>query len=126
MKIVRTDCFTFITALCGFHVYHNTVNWHLYTGQNLSFKCELNNMHNKFAVSDKALLPGKIAPIVVGHTVKELSRHIWFAIQKGSKVSTVVSNTKPKPLPLLQGGLEILMKMTAYWNNKKYIQLLKD
>ena len=49
-------------------------------------------MHNKFAVCGKALLPGKIAPVVVGHVTKELSRHIWFAIQKGAKVSTVVDN----------------------------------
>ena len=41
-----------------------------------------------------------------------------FAIQKGAKVSAVVDNTKPKPSPPLQGGLEILIKMTVYWNNK--------
>ena len=49
-------------------------------------------MDNKFAVCGKALLPGKIAPVVVGHVTKELSRHIWFPIQKGAKVSTVVDN----------------------------------
>ena len=49
-----------------------------------------------------------------------------FAIQKGAKVSAVVDNTKPKPSPPLQGGLEILIKMTVYWNNKNYIQILKQ
>ena len=42
-------------------------------------------MHNKFAVCGKALLPGKIAPVVVGHVTKELSRHIWFAIYESVK-----------------------------------------
>ena len=83
-------------------------------------------MHEKFAVSGKALLPGKVAPVVVGHVTKELSRHIWFAIQKGAKVSAVVDNTKPKSSPLLQGGLKILIKMTVYWNNKNYIQTLQE
>ena len=124
--MATTDCFTFITALCGFHVYHNNVNWHPYIRENLNFKCELNNNHDKFAVYGKVLLPAKNAPVVVGHVAKELSRHIWFAIQKGAKVPVVVDNTKPKPLPLLQGGLEILIKITVYWNNKNYIQILKE
>ena len=81
--MATTDFFTFITALRGFHVYHNNMNWNSYIGEDLSFKCKLNNMHDKFAVYGKALLPGKIAPVVVGHVAKELSGHIWFAIQKG-------------------------------------------
>ena len=124
--MATTDCFTFTTALHGFHVYHNTVNWNLYIGQDVSFKCELDNMNDKFAVCGKALLPGKIAPVVVGHVARELSRHIWFAIQKGAKVSAVVDNIKPKPSPLLQGGLEILIKMIVYWNNKNYVLILKE
>ena len=78
--MVATDCFTFIAALYGFQVYHNTVNWSPYIEQDWSFKCELNNMHDKFTVCGKALLPGKIAPVVAGHVTKELSRQIWFGI----------------------------------------------
>ena len=113
--MATNDCFTFITALRRFHIYHK-----------LNFKCEFNNMHDNFAVCGKALLPGKIAPLVVGHVAKELSRHIWFAIQKGAKVSAVADKTKPKPSPLSQGGFEILIKMTVYWKNKNYTQILKE
>ena len=60
--------------------------------------------------------------MTVGHVAKELLRHIWFAIQKRAKLSAVVDITKPKPSPLLQGGLEIFIKMTVYRNNKNYIQ----
>ena len=102
LKMEATDCFNFIAASRRFHVYHDTVNWNLYIGQDLSFKCELNNMRDKFAVFGKALLPEKIAPVVVGLVSKDLSRHIWFAIQKGAKVSAVVGNIKPKPSSLLQ------------------------
>ena len=34
--------------------------------------------------------------------------------------------TKPKPLLLLQDGLEVLISMTVHWNNDNYIQLLKE
>ena len=102
LKMEATDCFNFIAALRGFHVYHDTVNWNLYIGQDLRFKCELNNIRDKFAVCGKALLPEKIAPVVAGLVAKELSRHIWFAIQKGAKVSAVVDNIKPKASSLLQ------------------------
>ena len=64
--------------------------------------------------------------MTVGHVAKELLRHIWFAIQKRAKLSAVVDITKPKPSPLLQGGLEIFIKMTVYRNNKNYIQILKE
>ena len=83
-------------------------------------------MHDNFAVCGKALLPGKISPLVVGSVAKELSRHIWFAIQKGGKVAAVVDKTKPKPSPLLQGGFEILIKMTVCWKDKNYTQILKE
>ena len=83
-------------------------------------------MHDKYAVCGKALLPGKIAPVVVGRVAKELSRLIWFAVQKETKVSAIVDNTNPKTSPLLQGGLEILIKTTVYWNNKNYILVLKE
>ena len=71
--MATTDCFTFITALRGFQVYHNIVNWNPYIGDQLSVKCKLNNMHDKFYVCSKALLPGKFAPFVVGHVTRELS-----------------------------------------------------
>ena len=41
--------------------------------------------------------------------------------RRGQKVSAVVDNTKPKSSPVLQSELEILIKMTLYWNNKNYM-----
>ena len=94
MAFSITPCFKFITALQGFHVYGNTVNWKQYNGQEIVFKCELNNKHDKFAVCGKAMLPGKIASVIVGHVPKEISRYFRFAIQKGAKVSAIVVNTE--------------------------------
>ena len=47
-----------------------------------------------FALSDSAILPGKIAPVVVGHASKQLSRYIWFTTQKGAKVSAIVDRNE--------------------------------
>ena len=94
--MATNDCLTFITPLRSFHVNHNTLNWNPYIGEDLSFKCELNNVPDKSAVCGKAFLPGRIAAVVVRPLVKELSRNIWFAIQKGVKVPAVVDNTEPQ------------------------------
>ena len=62
-----TDTSEFFTGLRGFHVYYNTVNWVLYFGQNIIFKCEYNSKHDRCAVAGKTLLKGRIAPITVRH-----------------------------------------------------------
>ena len=77
MDLSVTHCFNFITALRGFHAYHSTVNWNPCIEQKIFFKREFDNKHDRFAVCSKAMLPGKIAPVVVGYVPKELSRHIW-------------------------------------------------
>ena len=125
--MVVNYCFSFITDLHSFHVYRNTVSWNPCIGQEIYFKCELNSTHDKCAVRSKAMLPWKIAPAVFGHVPKELSKHIWFAIQKGAKASAIVETANPQPLPLLQGGLEILISMKIEWyKEKKNIQILKE
>ena len=60
-----TNCFSIITALRGFHVFHNGVNSNLRIGKEISCKCELNNEQEMFALSDSAILPGKIAPVLL-------------------------------------------------------------
>ena len=69
-------CSNFIIALRGFHAYHNTVNLNPCIEQKYNFKREFYNKHGRFAVGGRAMLPGKVAPVVVGHVPKELSRHI--------------------------------------------------
>ena len=69
-----TDTFEFFTGLRAFHVYCNRVNWVPYVEQNVIFKCECNNKHDRFAVAGKTLLKGHIAPITVGHDPREFSQ----------------------------------------------------
>ena len=101
--------YEFFTALRGFHVYSNTVNWRLYVGQKITFKREHNNPHDRFAVAGKTRLKGKIALVTVGHVPRELARYVWYAIMEGAEFEAVVHQEKEKPSPLVQGGLEIII-----------------
>ena len=58
--------------------------------------------------------------------IKNHTRHISYAIQKGAKVSAVVNDTKRQPSPLLQGGLKILIRMNVAWDHKSNIRILQE
>ena len=82
--------YEFFTALRGFHVYSNTVNWRQYVGQKITFKREHNNPHDRFVVAAKTMLKGKIASVTVDHVPRELARYVWYAIMEGAKFEAVV------------------------------------
>ena len=79
--------FKFALALRGFHVYKNTENWRLVKGQESTFHLEFDNDFDRFAVTGKTLLPGKLAPSIVRHVPHELSRYIWYALRYGAIIS---------------------------------------
>ena len=54
--------------------------------------------------------------IVVGHIPKELSCYVWYSIQEGAKYDVEVYKKKPMASPLLQGGLEIPIKVSVTWD----------
>ena len=72
---------------------------------------EYNNKHDRFPVSGKTLLKGRIAPITVGHIPRELSPHTLYAIKEGAQLEATVHNTKARPSPLVQSGLEISVRV---------------
>ena len=79
----------------------------------------------RFAVAGKTKLPGKLCAVVVGHVPREISRHVWYAIREGAEFSGMVQSVAPKPSPLLQGGLEIMITMTVNWKNSEGMDVLK-
>ena len=72
--------FEFASVLRDFHVYKNTENWRPVKGQELTFYREFGNDFDRFAVTRKTPQPGKLAPFIVGHIPRELSRYIWYAL----------------------------------------------
>ena len=119
-----TLIYEFTTALRGFHVYR--CEWKPYLNQPIEFKRELDNPHDRFAVAAKTKLPGKLCAVIVGHVPREMSRHVWYAIREGAEFSGMLKSVAPRPSPLLQGGLEIIITMTAKWQNPKGMDVLKS
>ena len=116
--------FEFYTGLRGYHVYSNTVGWKPYVQHKIMLKREHKNPHNKFAVAGKVTMNGKIGLIVVGHVPRELSRYVWYSIQEGAKYDGKVHKKTPMVSPLLQGGLEIPIKVTVTWNEPEKLSIL--
>ena len=63
---------------------------------------------------------------VVGHMPWEISRYTWFAIEGGANITAQVVLTNTKRFPLTQGGLEIEIKVTVVWQNKKNLKLFAE
>ena len=83
----------------------------------MQFRQEQENIHDNFAVTGYATLPGIARMCAVGHMPRELSRHNWFARDLGVRVIGKVISEQFRPSPLLQGGLEIPVEIKVEWEN---------
>ena len=115
---------TFQTRLRGYHEYQ--IIWRPYIRQFVEFRQEQENIHDNFAVTGYATLPGIARTCVVGHMPRELSRHIWFALDLGARVIGKVIFEQFRLSPLLQGGLEIPVEIKVEWENETALHILKE
>ena len=76
-------------------------------------------------MAGKTLLPEKLVPSIVGHVTRELSRHIWYALWFTAIITVDVQDDHPKRSPLVQGGLEILIKTSFVWDDAVKIETLR-
>ena len=91
----------------------------------MTFHREFDNDFDGFAVTGKTLLPGKLAPLTVGHVPRKLSRYIWYALRYGAIITAEVKDERPKRSALVQGGLEILIEMSIAWDDAVKIKKKK-
>ena len=64
------------------------------------------------------MFSGKLGRDIIGYIPHETSHRIWYAMARGAAVTAhVVTNTRPKRLSLIQGGLEILIIVTVERDN---------
>ena len=115
---------TFFTGLRGFHVYRSC--WKPHVKQKIEIRKEKNNQYDKYAVAGYTKLPGKIALCVVAHMHREISLYTWFAIEGGANITAQVVSTDAKRSPLTQGGLEVEIKVTVIWENKKNLKIFAE
>ena len=67
---------------------------------------------------------GKWFFCVVGHMPREIGCYTWFVIEGGANITAQVVLTITKRSPLTQGVLEIEIKVTVIWENKKNRKIL--
>ena len=77
--------FEITCASRGFHVYREL--WKPKLGQNLQVKQEIGNLHDPFAISLGAKIPGKLTDFdIVGHIPREISRFCHYFKSYGGKI----------------------------------------
>ena len=85
-------------------------------------------------MAGKKTLPGTLAPSIIGHLPKEISRYTRYIIEYGAQVCAFVISTTHRVSPLIQGGLEIPIRVEIKLpydevndsNLNKYKQLLEE
>ena len=98
--------FEIICACRGFHIYRSI--WSPKLKQMLQVEQELGNVHDPFAISFGAKIPGKLTDFeVVGHIPREISRFCHYFINYRGKLEARVRNMMYRPSPIPSGGLEI-------------------
>ena len=124
--------FKFLCGLRGFHVYSD--KWKPRTGERISIVHKKRNIHDINAMACKKTLPGTLAPSIIGHLPKEISRYTRYIIEHGAQVCAFVISTTHRVSPLIQGDLEIPIRVEIKLpydevndsNLKKYKQLVEE
>ena len=103
--------FEIACASRGFHVYREI--WRPKLGQMLQVSQEIGKVHDHFAISLGANIPGKLSHFdIVGHIPREISRFCHYFINYGGKIEARVRCIKYRPSPIPTGGLEIPILLT--------------
>ena len=86
----------FVKSLRGSRVYRST--WKPFMKQEITFKQEKDNKHDRFAVVGQTILPGTLFPTTLGHILIELSRYayVWFSLKRGANIMRQVKSIKYK------------------------------
>ena len=124
--------FKFLCGLRRFHVYSD--KWKPRIEERISIAHEKRNIHDINAMAGKKTLPGTLAPSIIGHLPKEISRYTRYIIEHGAQVCAFVISTTHRISPLIQGGLAIPIRVEIKLrydevndsNLKKYKQLIEE
>ena len=87
--------------------------WKPEVGEIISCIYERNNPVDRYAIAATKLLPGRLANVTIGHLPREISRFTRFLISRGADVFVTVRDSRHRRSPLVQGGLEIPVKLTV-------------
>ena len=109
--------YEFSCGLRGFHIYSNI--WKSKLNEKINVTHERGNMYDPNAIAGKIMLPGILVASIVGHIPKEISRYTQYIVEHGASVDAFVLATHYRPLLLIQGGLEIPIKLVVKLTDNK-------
>ena len=110
-EIVATVTYSFLCGFHGFHVYKEV--WKPILGERLNLSHERKNLHDRYVIAAYKHLLGRLADSIIGHLPREISRPTGFFLLRGVVAVAEVINTTHRRSPLVQGGLEIPVKVAV-------------
>lgn len=119
--------YTTLIASRGWHVYQKTTWKSPKKGEALECKRETDPVALRFDPYSIAFTRRSIeflTPLTVGHMPLEISRFVWFFLERGGDINAKVCRTKCEESPIPKGGLEIVTEVTfkIEEEKKRYLQ----
>ena len=128
-EIEATVTYSFLSGIRGFHVCKEV--WKPILRERLNLSHERKNLHDRYAIAAYKRLPGRLADSIIGHLLREISRptRSFFLLRGGVAFAEVIITTHRRS-PLIQGGLEIpvkvLIEIEGTAKNRLIIDKYKD
>ena len=111
-EMEATVTYSFLCGIRGFHSYKEV--WKPILRESLNLFHERKNLHDRYVIAAYKRLPGRLADSIIGHLPREISRptRFFFLLRGGVAVAEVI-NTTDRRSPLVQGVLEIPVKVVV-------------
>ena len=120
--------FTTLFGSRGWHVYQKQTWKNPKKDEALSFKKETDPVALRFDPFSVAFTRKSIeylTSLTVGHIPLEISRFVYFFLERGGKVEAKIYRTKCEESPIPKGGLEIVTQVTFKIEEEKKHFLLR-
>lgn len=105
---MATLTITFPCGVRGFHHYNSI--WQPVLHETFQARPENGNTHDRYAIATVKIVGGREQ--IIGHLPREISRFSWFIMSYGATITVQVVDINRRRSPLVQGGLEIPVKVT--------------
>jgi len=120
-----------LIACRGWHVYGKTVWCNPSQDEILHLKKEESQaalIHDPHSIAFTRKIRARLVPDIVGHIPLEISRYVWFFMNRGGRVTGTVHDPRYRPSPIPKGGLEIILKVTftIKEEDKRYLERLRS
>ena len=110
-----------LIASRGWHVYGKAVWISQQRGESLFAQKERDQtalLNDPYSIAWMRKSKSKLTADVVGHVPREISRFMYYFLNRGGTISAVVNSGRYRPSPILNGGLEILLSITLKIDNE--------